>query len=481
MSFEAVIGLEVHAQLNTRSKLFCSCSTQFGREPNTHVCPVCAGMPGALPVVNVKAVEYAAKMALAVECTVNEHSLFARKNYFYPDLPKGYQISQFETPLAEHGCLRIQTEGGEKLVTIVRIHMEDDAGKSIHAPAENKSYVDLNRTGVPLIEIVSGPDMVSADEAVAYLKGLRSILRYLGICDANMEEGNFRCDANVSIRPKGESKLRTRTELKNMNSFRHVHKALEFEISRQIALAEDGEEVVQETRLFDLDKGETRTMRGKEEAHDYRYFPDPDLVPVVIPREELVLWQEGLPELPQVKGRRFAHDYGLSPAEAQILTQDLDMADYFEATVAEQVQPKEVCNWMLTEMQRELKDGNIRAGDAQFRPWHLAELIRLIAEGSISNSIGKQIFSDLFVSGQDPRSYVQAKNLTQISDQGQLDQVVDSVLAENPDEVQAYLGGKTKLISFFMGQVMKKTKGQANPKMVNSLISSKLESLRASK
>jgi aspartyl-tRNA(Asn)/glutamyl-tRNA(Gln) amidotransferase subunit B len=383
--------------------------------------------------------------------------------------------------LAEHGYLRIETEAGEKQVSIVRIHMEDDAGKSIHAPAENMSYVDLNRTGVPLIEIVSGPDLVSPDEAVAYLKGLRSILLYLGISDANMEEGNFRCDANVSVRHTGEAALGTRTELKNLNSFRHVHKALEFEISRQIALVEDGEEVIQETRLFDQDKGETRIMRGKEEAHDYRYFPDPDLVPVEVLYEQLKIWKEGLPELPQAKARRFVQDYGLSASDAQLLTQEQeDLADYFEAAVAEQVQPKEVCNWMLTEMQRELKERNVRAREVQFRPWQLAGLIRLIAEGSISNTIGKQIFPDLFASGQDPEKYVQVKNLTQISDQDQLDQVVDLVLEENPNEVQAYLGGKTKLISFFMGQVMKKTKGQANPKMVNSLISSKLESFKTS-
>ncbi len=477
MSFEAVIGLEVHAQLNTRSKLFCSCSTGFGQEPNTHVCPVCAGMPGALPVINKKAVEYAAKMALAVGCTVNPSSVFARKNYFYPDLPKGYQISQYETPLAEHGQLDIETEAGEKTVRIVRIHMEDDAGKSIHAPGENMSFVDLNRTGVPLIEIVSGPDLASADDAVAYLKGMRSILRSLNICDANMEEGNFRCDANVSVRPRGESVLGTRTELKNMNSFRHVHKALEFEISRQTALLEDGEAIVQETRLFDQDKGQTRAMRGKEEAHDYRYFPDPDLVPITIPEDEVRSWHKELPELPQAKARRFVQAYGLPRDDALLLTQERDMADYFEAAAAEGVSAKEVSNWMLTEMQRELKEQDVKAAEAKFRPAQLAALINLIAQGSISNSIGKQIFSELFASGQDPQAYVQAKNLVQISDQDQLEDIVAQVLEENPDEVQAYQGGRTKLLSFFMGQVMKKTKGQANPQKVNALLKSRLESL----
>ncbi len=479
MTYEAVIGLEVHAQLNTRSKLFCSCSTGFGQEPNTHVCPVCSGMPGALPVMNKKAVEYAAKMALAVGCSVNTDSVFARKNYFYPDLPKGYQISQYETPLAENGWLDIESPDGEKAVHIVRIHMEDDAGKSIHSPGENMSFVDLNRTGVPLIEIVSGPDLASADEAVAYLKGLRSILRYLGICDANLEEGNFRCDANVSVRPYGETKLGTRTELKNLNSFRHVHKALEFEISRQIALLEDGEAVVQETRLFDQDKGGTRPMRGKEEAHDYRYFPDPDLVPIAVSEDEIRDWREQLPELPQAKARRLVQTYALPLADALLLTQERDLAEYFEAAVAKGVSPKEVSNWMLTEMLRELKEQDMKAAEAPFQPSQLADLINLIDQGTISNTIGKQIFSQLFQSGRDPKEYVQAKNLVQISDHGQLEQVIEQVLEENPDEVQAYLGGKSKLLSFFMGQVMKKTKGQANPQMVNTLIKSRMESEKA--
>lgn len=477
MEYEAVIGLEVHAQLNTRSKLFCSCSTGFGQEPNTHVCPVCAGMPGALPVINKKAVEYAAKMALAVQCTVNFDSVFARKNYFYPDLPKGYQISQYESPLAENGRLDIQTEAGEKAVPIVRIHMEDDAGKSIHSAGENMSFVDLNRTGVPLIEIVSGPDMSSADEAVAYLKGLRSILRYLGICNANLEEGNFRCDANVSVRPKGEPELGTRTELKNLNSFRYVHKALEFEIARQTALLEDGENVIQETRLFDQDKGRTKSMRGKEEAHDYRYFPDPDLVPVALSQEEIRVWRDQLPEMPQAKARRFVQVYSLPLADALLLTQEQDLAEYFEAAVTEEVSPKEVSNWMLTEMLRELKELDLPIPQVRFRPSQLAALLQIIDQGIISHTVGKRIFSDLFRSGQDPQEYVQANNLVQISDHSELDQVIAQVLEENPDEVEAYQGGRTKLLSFFMGQVMKKTKGQANPQKVNSLLKSKLESL----
>jgi aspartyl-tRNA(Asn)/glutamyl-tRNA(Gln) amidotransferase subunit B len=434
-------------------------------------------MPGALPVINKKAVEYAAKMALAVQCTVNSDSVFARKNYFYPDLPKGYQISQYESPLAENGRLDIQTEVGEKAVPIVRIHMEDDAGKSIHSAGENMSFVDLNRTGVPLIEIVSGPEMSSADEAVAYLKGLRSVLRYLGICNANLEEGNFRCDANVSVRPKGEPELGTRTELKNLNSFRYVHKALEFEIARQTALLEDGETVIQETRLFDQDKGRTKSMRGKEEAHDYRYFPDPDLVPVTLSQEEIRVWRGQLPEMPQAKAQRFVQVYSLSLAEALLLTQEQDLAEYFEAAVTEEVSPKEVSNWMLTEMLRELKELDLPVSQVLFRPSQLAALLQIIDQGIISHTVGKRIFSDLFRSGQDPQEYVQANNLVQISDHSELDQVIAQVLEENPDEVEAYQGGKTKLLSFFMGQVMKKTKGQANPQKVNSLLRSKLESV----
>jgi aspartyl-tRNA(Asn)/glutamyl-tRNA(Gln) amidotransferase subunit B len=473
--YEAVIGLEVHAQLKTRSKLFCSCSTAFGQEPNTSTCPVCAGMPGMLPVLNGKAVEYAAKMALAVGCQVNGTSVFARKNYFYPDLPKGYQISQYEEPLAVNGRLRIATDSGSKEVGIIRIHMEDDAGKSMHSPAENVSYVDLNRTGVPLIEIVSGPDMRSPDEAVAYLKSLRSILVFLGICDGNMEEGNFRCDANVSIRPKGQERFGTRTELKNMNSFRHVHKALEFEIGRQREAIQDGEEVVQETRLFDESKGVTKPMRGKEEAHDYRYFPDPDLVPLTLTPEQTGAWAEELPELPFPRMERFMSDLGLSGEDASVLTSERDLADYFEETVERFGQPKTVANWVLSEMLRELREQATTPALAPFRPEQLAVLLELIETGRISGKIGKQIFPELFATGADPEGYIREKGLTQISDSGELESVVDEVLEENPDEVAAYQAGKTKLASFFVGQVMKKTKGQANPKLVNELLQQKLD------
>jgi aspartyl-tRNA(Asn)/glutamyl-tRNA(Gln) amidotransferase subunit B len=473
--YEAVIGLEVHAQLKTESKLFCACSTAFGQKPNSNTCPVCTGMPGALPVPNKRAVEYAAKMALAVDCTVRPKSFFARKNYFYPDLPKGYQISQYEEPLAESGRLEILVDGARKTVGIIRIHMEDDAGKSIHVPAENKSYVDLNRTGVPLIEIVSGPDIRSADEAVAYLKSLRSILVYLGICDGNMQEGNFRCDANVSLRPRGQEAFGTRTELKNMNSFRHVHKALAYEIDRQQALLEDGEQVVQETRLFDEAKGTTRSMRGKEEAHDYRYFPDPDLVPLLITEEEIERWGQELPELPMARLHRFMEEYGLPAQDAEVLTAERDLADYFEAAAGHFTEYKTVSNWMLSEMLRELNESELRASEAPLRPSQLAELLKLIHEDAISAKIGKQIFPEVFKHGSDPRSYIEDKGLAQISDSDELAGVVSEVIRENPDEAKAYQGGKKKLLSFFMGQVMKKTQGQANPKLVNEMLRRQLD------
>ena len=472
--YEAVIGLEVHAQLKTRSKLFCACSTVFGEEPNENTCPVCAGMPGALPVVNKKAVEYGVKLSQALDCRVNERSVFARKNYFYPDLPKGYQISQYELPLAEEGKLEMPVNGNIRQVRIVRIHMEDDAGKSIHG-AENTSYVDLNRTGVPLLEIVSGPDIFSPDEAVAYLKSLRNILIYLDICRGNMQEGNFRCDANVSVRPRGRPEYGTRTEVKNMNSFRFVHKALTHEINRQIELLEDGEQVVQETRLFDESSGQTKSMRGKEEAHDYRYFPDPDLVPLSISVRDHEEWSRELPELPLSKWRRFLRDYALSEEAADILTAERDMADYFERVVACFDEPQTVGNWMISEMLRELNEGGISASESPLAPEQLAELLRLIQQEKISSKIAKQIFPEVFARGLDPESYVEEKGYLQITDESRLQEVVREVVAENPDEVDSYKQGKKKLMSFFMGQVMKKTQGQANPKLVDQLLRSELE------
>ncbi len=475
MEYESVIGLEVHAQLKTKSKLFCSCPASFGDEPNKNTCPVCAGMPGALPVVNKKAVEYATKMALALGCRINLRSVFARKNYFYPDLPKGYQISQYEQPLAEHGRLVFFLNGEAKEVGIKRLHMEDDAGKSIHVQDENISFVDLNRTGVPLIEIVSEPEIHSPDEAVAYLKMLRNILLYLGICDANMEEGNFRCDANVSIRPKGEKKFGTRTELKNMNSFRHIHKALSYEIERQKELLEEGKEIIQETRLFDESKGITRPMRGKEEAHDYRYFPDPDLVPVVITEEEVNRWEKELPELPFQKQERFLKQYNLSVEDVEIITGDRYLSNYFEEVVKYYNEAKVVSNWIKSEVLRELHTAQINIKDVSFSPKFFASLLYLIKENKISLTIGKQIFPEIFHKGLDPEKFIEQKGLVQISDEDQLKKVVIEVLEENPKEVESYKNGKKKLLSFFMGQVMKKTKGKANPKLVNKMLQDELE------
>jgi aspartyl-tRNA(Asn)/glutamyl-tRNA(Gln) amidotransferase subunit B len=390
-------------------------------------------------------------------------------------LPKGYQISQYEEPLAEYGLVEIQVGQDKRHIGIVRIHMEEDAGKSIHSPSENMSFVDLNRTGVPLIEIVSAPDLRSPDEAVAYLKALRSILIYLDICDGNMEEGNFRCDANVSIRPAGEQKLGTRTELKNMNSFRHVHKGVEYEIKRQSALLEDDEEVVQETRLFDESQGVTRAMRGKEEAHDYRYFPDPDLVPLLLERERIKHWQSELPELPASKMERFCEAYQLPLEDSQILTSERDLADYYEETVQFFAEPKTVSNWIMTEILRELREQNLSAGQCPFLPKQFARLLQLIDDQMISMKIGKQILPDLIHLGCDPEQYVQDQGLVQISDEDALEAVVAEVLEEHPEEVQSFQQGKKKLMSFFVGQVMRKTQGQANPKLVNQLLRSRLE------
>ena len=474
-SYEAVIGLEVHAQLKTESKIFCSCSTRFGQEPNENTCPVCFGMPGVLPVLNRKAVEYGIKMALAVDCRVNTRSVFARKNYFYPDLPKGYQISQYEEPLAEHGRISILAGGEEKSVGITRIHMEEDAGKSIHSTTENVSYVDLNRTGVPLLEIVSEPDMRTPQEAVAYLKSLRGILLYLEICDGNMEEGSFRCDANISIRPRGQQEFGIRAEIKNLNSFRHVQKALEYEIDRQTDLVLDGEQVVQETRLYDVDKGVTRSMRGKEEAHDYRYFPDPDLTPLVIDPEWVESLKKGLPELPVARLERFERDYSLSRDDALVLTSEKDMADFFEKAVSEYNQPKKICNWVMGELLGKLRDSGKSIADARISSEQLAKLVAMIDEGKISGKIAKSVFLEVFDKGVDPEKVVQEKGLVQISDVKALEDVAERILSSHPDEVQKYKQGQKKLMGFFVGQIMKETRGQANPGLVNRILQQKLE------
>jgi aspartyl-tRNA(Asn)/glutamyl-tRNA(Gln) amidotransferase subunit B len=472
--YEVVIGLEVHAQLKTETKIFCSCSTRFGNEPNENTCPVCTGMPGVLPVLNARAVEYGMKMATAVNCRINRRSVFARKNYFYPDLPKGYQISQFDLPIAEHGHVMIKTGAGEKRIGITRIHMEEDAGKNIHSQTENVSYVDLNRTGVPLLEIVSEPDMRSAEEAVAYLKALRSILVYLEICDGNLEEGSFRCDANVSIRPVGQKEFGTRTELKNMNSFRNIQRAIEYEVERQKDLLEDGEPVIQQTRLFDAAKGVTRSMRGKEEAHDYRYFPDPDLVPLEVDEDLLGKWEQELPELPQARLARFMEEFDLPEYDAEVLTAEKDLADYFEQAVTAYARPKKLSNWIMGEILRILNDTGKSIRETPFGPDKLATLVRIVDEDMVSGSIGKKILNAVFETGQDPEEYARAEGMVQISDTGSIEAFVDEVIAENPDEVERLRGGEKKLVGFFVGQVMKKSRGKANPGLVNQLLAKKI-------
>ena len=473
-AYETVIGLEVHAQLRTKSKIWCSCSTQFGAKPNANTCPVCTGMPGTLPVLNKRAVEYAAKMALAVECTINKRSVFARKNYFYPDLPMGYQISQFELPVAEHGKVVITTSKGEKVIGITRIHMENDAGKSIHSDTENASFVDLNRAGVPLIEIVSEPDMRSPEEAVAYLKVLRAILIYLEICDGNMEEGSFRCDANISLRPVGQKELGTRTELKNMNSFRNVERALNYEIERQRDLLDDGEVVIQQTRLFDTAKGVTLPMRGKEEANDYRYFPDPDLRPLIFEDAWLEKWRAEMPELPLQRRERFVREYNLPAYDADALTADKGLADYFEKTVKLYPQAKKVSNWIMSELLKLLNETKTDIRECSFTPEHLAKLVKLVDDGLISGKIAKKVFGELFEEGRDPEEYVKAKGMIQISDTSSIEGYVDEVIAESPDEVARFKGGEKKLTGFFVGQIMKKSRGKANPGLVNKLLAQKL-------
>ncbi len=475
MEFETVIGLEIHAQLTTRSKIFCGCTTAFGNPPNTNTCPVCLGMPGVLPVLNKRVVEFAMKMALATNCTINRRNQFARKNYFYPDLPKGYQISQFDLPLAELGWVEIEVGGRTKKIGITRIHMEEDAGKLIHDERDPKSYVDLNRTGVPLIEIVSEPDISSAEEAAAYLKKVHAILRYLDICDGNMQEGSFRCDANISLRPAGAEAFGTRTELKNMNSFRNVQRALEYEERRQRDLLLDGEKVVQETLLWDADRGVTNSMRGKEEAHDYRYFPDPDLVPVEIDEAWITAVGATMPELPDARRARFMADLGLPLYDAEILTSDKGLADYFEAALRLYPHAKKLSNWIMTELMRVLKgEEGIDIGKCPVSPDNLAALLNMVEKATISGKIAKTVFEEMLASGKDAETVVKEKNLVQMSDEGDLLQIVREIMAENPDQVAQYKEGRTKLIGFFVGQLMQKTKGRANPKLANQLFAKEL-------
>ena len=473
--YEVVVGLEVHAQLSTASKLFCSCSTRFGGQPNENVCAGCSGMPGTLPVLNEKAVEYAVRAGLALNCTINPSSIFARKSYFYPDLPAGYQISQYEKPICERGYLDIAIEAGSRRVGITRIHLENDAGKNIHSSADNFSYVDLNRAGMPLIEIVSEPDMRSPEEAAAYLKALRAILVYLNVCDGNMEEGSLRCDANVSIRPKGQEAFGTRTELKNLNSFRNVQRAIAQEAARQRDLLEDGGILVQETRLYDANKNITQSMRGKEDAHDYRYFPDPDLLPVEVKPEDVARWRAELPELPQARAERFAANLSLSRQDAEQIVYEPGLADFFEAALKINNAPKKIVNILLGSFMRELNQRGLTVAQSRLRPEAVAELVRITDEGLISAKIGNDIFSELFEQGVMPEAFVKERGLIQLSDATAIEEAVDRVIAENPAEAEAFKNGKVKLLSFFVGQVMRVTKGKANPALVNELLSKKLD------
>jgi len=476
--YETVIGLEVHAQLLTATKIFCSCSTSFGSDPNTQVCPVCLGLPGVLPVLNARVAEFAFRTALGLGCDILPVSQFARKNYFYPDLPKGYQISQYELPVAVGGGVRIFSGGETRTVRLTRIHLEEDAGKLIHGenlgdPAA--SYVDLNRTGVPLLEIVSEPEITSPEEAKDYLMSLRDILVYLEICDGNMEQGSFRCDANVSLRPRGQKELGVKAEVKNMNSFRNVQKALEFEVSRQEALLRQGESIVQETRLFDPHRGVTLSMRRKEEAHDYRYFPDPDLVPLEADPAWIDGIRRGLPELPADKRRRFTGEYGIPEYDAAVLTASRDLADYFEAAAAASSSPKEVSNWIMGELLREMKSGGNTFRECPVPPEQLASLLGLIDEGKINRKMGKTVFEEMFRTGRDARKIVEEKGFSRVGGGEELEGIVAGVIGDNPDKAEAYRAGKAKLFEFFVGQVMRATRGQADPAAARDLLKKKLD------
>jgi len=470
MECEPVIGLEVHAQLLTSSKIFCACSTAFGAPPNTNTCPVCLGMPGVLPVLNRKVVEFAVKMALATNCRINTYNRFARKNYFYPDLPKGYQISQYALPLAEDGHLIVETAAGKKRIGITRIHMEEDAGKLIHDEHNPYSYVDLNRTGVPLIEIVSEPDIHSAEEAAAYLRALHEILVYLGICDGNMEEGSFRCDANVSLRPKGQEAFGTRTELKNMNSFRNVQRALEYEIKRQEYILEGGGEIVQETRLWDDSQGVTNPMRGKEEAHDYRYFPDPDLVTVHIDETWIEEIRKTLPELPMARRERLQKEYGLPAYDAGVLTSSRALADYYEEAARLCGAPKIAANWVMGDLLKLLNEEGKTFDACPVGAASLARMIRLIEDGTISGKIAKELLQEMYAAGKEPEEIIAERGLVQITDEGALKAVIEEILAANPAQVAQYRAGKEKVFGFFVGQAMKATGGKANPRLLNDLL-----------
>jgi len=493
VSWEAVIGLEVHAQMLTASKIFCGCPTTFGNEPNSQTCQICIGMPGVLPVLNKKAVEFAVRTGLATNCTIAQYSRFARKNYFYPDLPKGYQISQYEHPICEHGHIDITVDGTVRRIGITRIHMEEDAGKNIHEGTGGYSFVDLNRTGVPLMEIVSEPDIRSPKEAAEYMRKLRGILRYLGVCDGNLEQGSLRCDANVSIRPAGQKEFGTRAEVKNINSFKNVEKAIEYEIKRQIKLIEGGGKVVQETRLWDADKGITESMRSKEEAHDYRYFPDPDLVPITVVQSWIDGIKSSLPELPEAKSRRFVSDMGLPEYDADFLVSEKATAEWFEETVKLGGDPVIVCNWIKGEIIKLLSTDGKSMDECPLKPYHLVYVLNLLKDSKINANAAKIILEDMYnkpdvtygsFSFKIPtlkfrveahvEQIIKEKGLVQISDSSEIEKIVDEILAKSPKEIERFKAGDEKLIGFFVGQAMKASKGKANPQMLNELLKKKL-------
>ncbi len=475
--YEPVIGLEVHVQLGTKTKIFCSCPIEFGAPPNTNVCPVCLGLPGALPVLSRKAVELAIDAGIALRCQINPFSRFARKNYFYPDLPKGYQISQYDQPLAEHGYVDILTSHGKKRIGVTRVHMEDDAGKSIHdgfKDSDRYTYVDLNRSGTPLIEIVSEPDMRSAEEAYAYLTEVKQMLQYIGVSDCDMEKGQLRCDANVSVRLRGAEKFGTKVEVKNLNSFRFVKMAIEYEIERQVEVTESGGKIAQESRLYDVESGRTVTMRSKEQAHDYRYFPEPDLLPLRVSEHWLAEVRSKLPELPQDRRERFVAEYGLREYDAQVLTLTRETGDYFEEAVRASGDGRATANWVVGDLMGMLKAEGKEIAESPIPAAHLGELVALIGKGELSGKLAKDILPKMFQTGEAPSVIMEREGLKQISDSGALEKIVDEVLAANPKQVEQYKSGKTTVIGFLVGQVMKASRGQANPAVVNETLRTKL-------
>lgn len=481
MKYEAVIGLEVHTELQTKTKIFCSCRTSFGADPNTNVCPVCLGLPGVLPVLNKKVLEYAVRAGLALNCEISRFSKFDRKNYYYPDLPKNFQTSQFDLPICEHGYLDVEVEGEKRRIRITRAHMEEDAGKLVHHGTSitdsDYSLVDYNRTGTPLLEIVSEPDMRSAKEAVAYMEKMRAILQYVGISDCRMEEGSLRCDANVSVRPVGQKELGTKTEIKNINSFKGVERAIEYEAMRQAELLEDGGKVVQETRTWDEKEGVTKSMRTKEEANDYRYFPEPDLVPFTVSDEYIENIRKSLPELPDARKERYMKEFGLSSEDAVFMTNDKATADYFEAAVDAGADPKACVNWLMGEFASQLSTDGIEIAKAPVSAENLVALLKLISKGTISGKIAKKVFATMWKEGGNPEEIVKAQGLVQISDTAELSKLVDEVVGKNSKAVEDFKAGKKKAVGALVGQIMKATKGKANPRVINELLNKKLQSL----